>query len=76
MGIIAQLSLRTPARRLHDLGSLAGRTSADDRLGGRELRTWLRACQDLNLGPHPYQAHSRDAFKLQERDTASSAFGW
>jgi hypothetical protein len=25
------------------------------------------ACQDLNLGPHPYQADSRDAFKLVER---------
>jgi hypothetical protein len=24
------------------------------------------ACQDLNLGPHPYQAHSRDAFKQLE----------
>ena len=24
------------------------------------------ACQDLNLGPHPYQAYSRDAFKQQE----------
>jgi hypothetical protein len=35
-----------------------------------------RASQDLNLGPHPYQAHSRDAFMLEERDTASSAVGW
>jgi len=26
------------------------------------------ACQDLNLGPHPYQAHSRDAFMQQERE--------
>jgi hypothetical protein len=25
------------------------------------------ACQDLNLGPHPYQAYSRDAFKQLER---------
>ena len=25
--------------------------------------------EDLNLGPHPYQAHSRDAFKQQERKT-------
>jgi hypothetical protein len=24
-------------------------------------------CQDLNLGPHPYQAHSRDAFLLVRR---------
>jgi hypothetical protein len=32
------------------------------------------ACQDLNLGPHPYQAYSRDAFKLAERETTSS--GW
>jgi hypothetical protein len=27
----------------------------------------LWACQDLNLGPHPYQAYSRDGFKLAER---------
>jgi hypothetical protein len=27
------------------------------------------ACQDLNLGPHPYQAYSRDAFKLAARET-------
>jgi hypothetical protein len=26
----------------------------------------------LNLGPHPYQAYSRDAFMLVERGTASS----
>jgi hypothetical protein len=25
----------------------------------------------LNLGPRPYQAHSRDAFMLEEQDTAS-----
>jgi hypothetical protein len=25
------------------------------------------ACQDLNLGPYPYQAHSRDAFILLVR---------
>jgi hypothetical protein len=30
----------------------------------------------LNLGPHPYQAHSRDAFILVEHDRASSAVGW
>jgi hypothetical protein len=29
------------------------------------------ACQDLNLGPHPYQAYSRDAFKQLERKAAS-----
>jgi hypothetical protein len=34
------------------------------------------ACQDLNLGPHPYQAHSRDAFMLEERDAARSAAVW
>ena len=28
--------------------------------GGRELRKWLRACQDLNLGPHPYQRSPRE----------------
>jgi hypothetical protein len=28
------------------------------------------------LGPLPYQACSRDAFMLVERDTASSAVGW
>ena len=31
---------------------------------------------DLNLGPHPYQAHSRDAFMLEVRDTASSSVRW
>ncbi len=36
----------------------------------------LWASQDLNLGPHPYQAYSRDAFLLEERDRASSAVGW
>jgi hypothetical protein len=30
---------------------------------------------DLNLGPHPYQAYSRDAFKQLERDTVSSSVG-
>jgi hypothetical protein len=30
---------------------------------------WL----DLNQRPHPYQAHSRDAFKLVERETTSSS---
>jgi hypothetical protein len=30
----------------------------------------------LNLRPHPYQAYSRDAFMLEEGDTASSAVGW
>ena len=30
------------------------------------------ACQDLNLGPHPYQAYSRDAFKLVGGGTTSS----
>ena len=36
---------------------------------------WWWACQDLNLGPHPYhQAHSRDAFQQLERwVTRSSA---
>jgi hypothetical protein len=29
------------------------------------------ACQDLNLGPHPYQAYSRDAFSLVGRGTTS-----
>ena len=29
------------------------------------------ACQDLNLGPHPYQAYSRDAFKQLDRKAAS-----
>jgi hypothetical protein len=76
MRIIAQLSSRTPARRLHELGSLAETTSADDRPGGREPRKWLWACQDLNLGPHPYQAHSLDAFKLLERETTSSSRSW
>jgi hypothetical protein len=28
---------------------------------------WWWACQDLNLGPHPYKAHSRDAFQQLER---------
>jgi hypothetical protein len=27
----------------------------------------------LNLGPHPYQAYSRDAFKQLARETASSS---
>jgi hypothetical protein len=27
-------------------------------------------------GRHPYQAHSRDSFMLEERDTAKSAVGW
>jgi hypothetical protein len=33
------------------------------------LTCWVGwwACQDLNLGPHPYQAYSRDAFMLVER---------
>jgi hypothetical protein len=43
---------------------------------GSELGSGWRACQDLNLGPHPYQAHSRDAFMLEERDTARSTVGW
>jgi hypothetical protein len=29
----------------------------------------------LNLGPHPYQAHSRDAFKQLERKMATSPAG-
>ena len=48
-------------------------------LEGRDALTcWVGwwACQDLNLGPHPYQACSRDAFMLVERDTNSSAVGW
>jgi hypothetical protein len=49
------------------------------RLDGRDALTcWVGwwACQDLNLGPHPYQAYSREAFMLEEHDTASSAFIW
>jgi hypothetical protein len=37
-------------------------------------RWW--ACQDLNLGPHPYQACSRDAFMLVERGATSSSGPW
>ena len=33
------------------------------------------ACQDLNLGPHPYQAHSRDALKQQEGETPAQRRG-
>ena len=39
------------------------------RLQGRDALTcWVGwwAWLDLNLGPHPYQAYSRDAFKQQE----------
>ena len=38
------------------------------------LTCWVGwwACQDLNLGPHPYQAYSRDAFKLGAGETVSS----
>ena len=49
------------------------------RLDGRDALTcwavWW-ACQDLNLGPHPYQACSRDAFMLLERGVASSLGSW
>ena len=40
----------------------------DQRFRWSKAMWW--ACQDLNLGPHPYQAHSRDAFMLLERGTA------
>jgi hypothetical protein len=48
-------------------------------------RSWLRdrdavtcwfgwwACQDLNLGPHPYQAYPRDVFMLLGRETTCSS---
>jgi hypothetical protein len=45
------------------------------RLDGRDAVTcWVGwwACQDLNLGPHPYQAYSRDAFMQVERGSTSS----
>jgi hypothetical protein len=32
-----------------------GRPSVDTGPGGRRLRKWWWACQNLNLGPHPYQ---------------------
>ena len=54
MGIIAQLGSRTPGRRLHELGSLAGPAPMIGR-SGRELGKWLWAWLDLNLGPRPYQ---------------------
>jgi hypothetical protein len=41
-----------------------------------ELGEQWWACQDLNLGPHPYQAYSRDAFKQLDREAASSPVGW
>src|SRR5215204_761241 len=34
---------------------------------GSELGSGWWACQDLNLGPHLYQAYSRDAFMLEEK---------
>jgi hypothetical protein len=34
------------------------------------------SCQDFNLGPHPYRAHSRDAFKLGAWQLASSPMAW
>jgi hypothetical protein len=46
------------ARNEHDRLAAGSALSCDD--------GWW-ACQDLNLGPHPYQAHSRDAFQQQER---------
>jgi hypothetical protein len=38
-------------------------------IGRIAVNCWVGwwACQDLNLGPHPYQAHSRDAFMQLER---------
>jgi hypothetical protein len=49
------------------------------RLQDRDALTcWVGwwACQDLNLGPHPYQAYSGDAFMLVERETTSSSAAW
>jgi hypothetical protein len=47
-------------------------------IGRIAVNCWVGwwACQDLNLGPHPYQAYSRDAFNLVEPGTASSSVGW
>jgi hypothetical protein len=46
----------------------------DQRFRWSGLLWW--ACQDLNLGPHPYQAYSWDAFMLEERGSTSPAVGW
>jgi hypothetical protein len=48
-------SMDYPARQGMGRGRPAGGSAF-------ELGRMVMACQDLNLGPHTYQAHSRDAF--------------
>jgi hypothetical protein len=62
------------SRRVERLGRLYGQE-----VDARELKAPRKhprlvvviAEAGLNLGPRPYQAHSRDAFMLEEQDTAS-----
>jgi len=53
---------------------LRSEITTDQRFPRSTLVWW--AWLDLNQRPHPYQAYSRDAFMLEEPDTASSAVGW
>ena len=61
--------LRAENRSEHTIASyLDSLCQAEAFLAGRgcSLPADERASQDLNLGPHPYQAYSQDAFKQLE----------
>ena len=61
LALLVRRTKRNPAGR--DMDQMSSKGPEQFRRPRRsDLWCWLVACQDLNLGPHPYQAYSRDAF--------------
>jgi hypothetical protein len=63
--LVSQLCVQAPLCEGDAQEEPPKKETTDERFHSSKPVWW--ACQDLNLGPHPYQAYSADAFKQLER---------